>query len=719
MEKGKPTMCKCSSCLLLQIVLTAIAAILSVITQVSAADSYKKIPWTRKALRAVRVVEPPKIDGRLDDSCWKLAEPSSGFVELQPYDGKLAVEQTIVMALYDHKNLYLGLHCLDSQPDEIPRRLIPRDANPWPEDCITISLDTFHDRRSCYVFGVNTMGCQRDMTTDRSHGWFGNWGWDGVWKSAAQVVEDGWECEVAIPFKILRFSRAKEQIWGINIQRLQKRLMEDTAWDPVTSDDADGILDMSKAGDLVGIIDPQRGYHIDLIPHIVLQNEKEIWKGETGIDIKYNPSSHLSFNATLNPDFAQVEADKQRINLSRFPLYFDERRPFFVQGKDLFGAMNVFYSRRIQSPDWGLKLIGTSGPNKYGYLSAMDRTADGENPLFNVLRLQRDVLNKSTVGIVGVSKSSGAEGNSGALASDVRLRPGEHDEMDLDLIKTWNPHQNRDSWRARVAYTHRADPWGFYGRYTGMGKEFNVDQFGFINHDAGIGSHETSCYLEYRWHIRSHGIDQLEFWHGGSASKRSDDKNWGWSWDNIDIQLALINQAWVAFSHETWLARYQGKGFRGQNYNLNINLPPAWRFTGRIRCLYADQIDWSDPGLYLGKVKKFRTNFTLQATNSLAFDAYFDVARKYFRKTRTDKIGWLRITYTPTRHFLLRSFIQADAQTRVLQTNFLLAYQYDPLSWIYLAYNNSLDTSDKWGSPGQWCSTDHIAIIKVTKLLSR
>ncbi len=709
---------KDSSRLFVLVLLVTVAAILSVTTQVSGAENYEKVPWTRKTLQAVKVVEPPKIDGRLDDPCWKLAKPSSGFVELQPYDGKLAVEQTIVMALYDHKNLYLGVRCLDSQPDEIPRRLIPRDGNPWPEDCITISLDTFHDRRTCYVFGVNTMGCQRDMITDRSHGWWGNWAWDGVWKSAAQIVEDGWECEVAIPFKILRFSRAKEQFWGINIQRLQKRLMEDTAWDPVTSDDADGILDMSKAGDLVGISDPQRGYHIDLIPHVVVQNEKEIWKGETGIDIKYSPSSHLSFNATLNPDFAQVEADEQRINLSRFPLYFDERRPFFVQGKDLFGTMNVFYSRRIQNPDGGLKLIGTSGSNKYGYLLAMDRTANGENPLFNVLRLQRDILNKSTIGIVGVSKTRGTEGNSGALASDIRLRPGDHDEINLDLIKTWNQDRNRDSWRARVAYNHRADPWNLYSRYTGMGKDFNVDQFGFINHDAGIGSHEASCWLQYRWYIHSHGIDNLEFWQGGLAYKRSDDKKWGWSWDNIDIKLNLTNQAWAEFWHETWLARYQGKGYRGQNYNLTIKLPPAWRVTAKIRCLYADQIDWSDPGLYFGKVKKIRTNLTFRATNSLGFEGYFDIARKYFRKTRTDKVGWFRTTYTPTRHFFVRNFIQADAQTQVLQANFLLAYQYDPLSWIYLAYNNSLDTEDKWKSPDRWRSTDQIVILKVTKLLS-
>jgi hypothetical protein len=224
---------------------------------------------TPRTMKAVKILSPPKIDGKLDDPCWKLAEPTSGFTQLRPDEGKPATEQTIVRVVYDEQNLYFGIECLDSQPQKIDARLIPRDSDPYPGDLIGIVLDTFHDHQNAYCFWTNPRGIQMDF---RSYDDFaGGWGsrdfsWDGVWQSEAQITDKGWTIEVAIPFKTLRFPGDKKQIWGINIQRYQKAKGEDSSWAPITRDDR-GVLKVSRAGHLAGLENLKQGLHIEFLPY--------------------------------------------------------------------------------------------------------------------------------------------------------------------------------------------------------------------------------------------------------------------------------------------------------------------------------------------------------------------------------------------------------------------------------------------------------------------
>ncbi|MFQ6043855.1 MAG: carbohydrate binding family 9 domain-containing protein, partial [Candidatus Poribacteria bacterium] len=222
-----------------------------------------------RVMRAVKVQSPPKIDGKLDDDCWRLAEPTTGFTQLFPDDGKLATEQTIIKVLYDEENLYFGIECLDSQPQKIDARLIPRDSDPYPGDLIGIVLDTFHDHQNAYCFWTNPRGIRMDFRSydDFARGWGGrDFSWDGVWQSEAQITDRGWTVEVAIPFKTLRFPRSKKQTWGVNIQRYQKTKAENTHWAPITRDDV-GVLKVSKAGHLVGLEYLKQGLHIELLPY--------------------------------------------------------------------------------------------------------------------------------------------------------------------------------------------------------------------------------------------------------------------------------------------------------------------------------------------------------------------------------------------------------------------------------------------------------------------
>ncbi len=253
----------------------------------------------QRTMIAVRVQNPPKIDGRLDDPCWREAVPTSDFVQMEPEEGELATEQTIVRAVYDSDNLYFGIECLDSQPDRIVARLVPRDSNFWPGDLIEIALDTFHDHQNCYCFCVNPRGVQRDYrSTGDPSGWWGvDLAWDGLWYSAAHVDERGWTAEIAIPFKTLRFPSQGKQVWGINVHRYQASKREDSNWSFISR--ADGaFLKVSKAGELVGLEGIEPGLHIELLPYGTTRYERrtDVLKGDMGLDFKYSIASDVTFN---------------------------------------------------------------------------------------------------------------------------------------------------------------------------------------------------------------------------------------------------------------------------------------------------------------------------------------------------------------------------------------------------------------------------------------
>jgi len=228
-------------------------------------------------------------------------------------------------------------------------------------------------------------------------GWGGiDLAWDGLWYSAAQVTEEGWTAELTIPFKTLRFPRKSEQVWGINVHRYQSSKREDSNWSFISR--ADGsMLKVSKAGLLLGLRDITPGLHIKLLPYGTARyvKEKGMWKGDTGLSFKYGISSDFTLDATLNPDFRHIEADEERINLTRFELFYEEKRPFFLERSELFTPMSLFYSRRIADPRFGVKLTGKTAGWSLGLLGAVDEE-QGPDPTYGVIGLRKDILGNSS-----------------------------------------------------------------------------------------------------------------------------------------------------------------------------------------------------------------------------------------------------------------------------------------------------------------------------------
>ena len=297
-----------------------------------------------RTLNAVRLEGVrPQTDGVLDDPVWQQVPVFTGFVQREPEEGQPASEQTTVQVAYDDAMLYVGIMAYDSDPEGIVSRLVRRDQ--WAEaDWIQVSLDTHHDHQTGYAFSVYAGGSIYDAVI-RDYGW-DNDAWNGVWESAHSIGTEGWSVEFAIPFHNLRFSSGGD--WGINIARYISRKKEQVFWVMIPRKESGWV---SRFAHLEGLADIQSRRTLELLPYSVGRSTfaagRELF-GNAGADLRYGLSSNISLNATINPDFGQVEADPAELNLSVFETFQEERRPFFVADSEAFDTpIDLFYSRRI------------------------------------------------------------------------------------------------------------------------------------------------------------------------------------------------------------------------------------------------------------------------------------------------------------------------------------------------------------------------------------
>jgi hypothetical protein len=398
-------------------------------------------------IRATRVnPEAPIIDGDLSDPFWQTHEfeMARDFIQSTPHEGEAATESTVVAIGYDDDALYAAFWNYDSQPDKIKRQLARRDRY-TDADRVQILLDTYHDHQTGYLFLVNAAGSQRDfrlysdVNMDMS--------WDAVWEAETKLQPWGWSAEFRIPYSCLRFSEKDIHTWGLNFIRTLSREAESSYW-AFTPSSEGGVV--SKFGHLTGLTGIKPATHLEVLPYTVSRLNTETknqgntdgrdFAGDIGLDLKYGISSNLVLDATINPDFGQVELDRPVLNLSSFETFYEEKRPFFLEGANLFStSFDMFYSRRIgRSPrGWpdGVdyytdrpsittilgagKLTGKiSGKTSIAILNAVTQEETAEyvdesgikreaviepKADYSVVRVTRDILNGSSVGIMGTA----------------------------------------------------------------------------------------------------------------------------------------------------------------------------------------------------------------------------------------------------------------------------------------------------------------------------
>jgi hypothetical protein len=394
---------------------------------------------TEEAARATlsRAVSQITIDGVLDEPDWEAATPIGEIRQREPHEGEKASEATEVKLLYDSQNLYIGVMCLDSDPKHIIGTQMSRDADLSADDRIEILIDSFRDRHNAFYFATNPLGALVDALVIEN-GQI-NKEWDGIWLARTRRSERGWSTEFAIPFKSLGFHRA-HQVWGFNFSRTIARKLEEDRWASPRLDLE--FFQVSEAGEIAGFDNIQQGMGLDVRPYLSSKRLRDSTTGnkagiEPGADIFYNITPSLKWTTTINTDFAETEVDAPQINLTRFPLFFPEKRAFFLESAGAFDFLNSdeeadiipFFSRRIGLLDGeevpmlaGTKLTGKVGDYDVGLLAARSGATDLVDAKgFAVARVKRTFLKQSYVGGIFTSGDPAGAGSSQMVGGDFRL----------------------------------------------------------------------------------------------------------------------------------------------------------------------------------------------------------------------------------------------------------------------------------------------------------
>ena len=446
---------------------------------------------------AVRVSTRPILDGALDDAVWQEAIPFGGFFQQERHEGEPATERTEVRILYDADNMYFGIRAYDSEPDRIVAKNMLREGQLLSDDGISILLDPLHDHRTAYIFGTNPNGMRVDsylLGNSRSDI---NRDWDGVWDAAARRDAEGWTAEVEIPFTTLRFHPGEVQTWGLALRRNIARRNEPSYWPFIPNDSP--FYRASQAGHLDGLRGVTPGASLRLKPYVAAGTSADFTRGarervrDTGLDVRYWPTPTLTTEFTVNTDFAQTEVDDVQINLTRFPLYYPEKRQFFLEGGRIFEfgtprEAEIFFSRRIGlSADRrpirvvaGARLNGKSGPYYVGAL-AIRTAADASTPVTDsfVARAARDVFSRSRIGgILTEQRRPGGDYNR-VVGADAAFYRGDALSVTGFAAKLFDPDLSEGTWAGRGAVGWNTDRWGVNLSSLTLGDNFRPD-LGFV-----------------------------------------------------------------------------------------------------------------------------------------------------------------------------------------------------------------------------------------------
>ncbi len=479
------------------------------VTGVAVPDTGDTAEAMQSVATAVRIDSPPVIDGILDEEVWARAPAVSGFTQQEPREGEPATEATEVRILYDDRAIYIGAWLHDSDPTRIVEGEHRRDSDLSVSDAFVVVFDTFRDEQNGFVFGTTPAGIEYDgqvrqqgttptfRMPGRDAGF--NLDWDGSWEVATSQDEGGWYAEFRIPFSTLRYG-APEAVWGVNFARFLRRNNERSHWAPIPRQF--DFYRLGLAGTLEGLAPPPQR-PISVTPYLLGGTERDFttggtrgYTGEVGGDAKIGLTPSLSLDLTWNTDFAQVEVDEQRINLTRFDLFFPEKRPFFLENAGLFSvgarrAADLFFSRRIGLSQGGLpvpivgggRVTGRSLGMNVGALhiqtGGVDELGEPANA-YTVARLLRELPNRSQVGVFAADRrGDGTDNQNQTFGLDGQWGIG--DAISLDawgaLTRTPDRAGREDAFGLEGSYASRE--WRSTVGYREVGEDFNPE-VGFL-----------------------------------------------------------------------------------------------------------------------------------------------------------------------------------------------------------------------------------------------
>ena len=735
-----------------------VGATLSVFSAAAAEAGQVKVDYEtarlNKRLVAVKTAAPITVDGALDEEDWSRTAPATDFLQSEPREGEAASEQTEVRILYDDNNLYIGVVARDREPGEIIVNELKKDFTVANQDGFELVLDTFNDKRNGYLFSINPAGAKADAQM-ANEGRETNQSWDALWTTESRITDIGWTAEIAIPFRTLRFSSADSQTWGINFLRRIRRHNEESLWAPLPR--IFPLSRVSMAGTLEGMQGVRPGNDLRFKPYALASMAQRgttprDGTGDIGFDAKYGVTSGLTWDFTVNTDFAQVEADEQQINLSRFSLFFPEKRDFFLENSGVFqfgtaqgaggggggggrqdsAARNdvvLFHSRSIGISGagddipilGGTRLTGRAGAYSVGVLNIQQRS-EGTVPStnFTALRLRRNVLANSDIGIMVLNKDESGPRWNRVIGTDGNFRFFQNLNINTNFTKTMSPDSSvapgtgKDT-MTRGAMTYRGDVLEFRASHTRIGERFN-DEMGYVPR-VGINKSQAWFSPHLRWR-RTEGWLR-EFWPhweisnvtrtDGGLDSRYYDYHFPLAFQDGAFAEVGMNRSIEGLTRPFTINSRRGLAIPAGEYTFD-----DWFVTGRTNAAapfsFNARYGWGD--FYSG----YRHNY--QAGVGARVNEHLNITANYARnrislpggKYTTDLLS-SRVTYDFSTNVFLNALLQYNTDARQWSSNVRFNIIHRPLSDFFLVYNERRDTFTD-------ALIDRAIIAKVTYLMA-
>ncbi len=690
-------------------------------------NTARDISPNERHVRASHISEPIKIDGRLDEPAWARAEAATDFRQQEPQEGAPATEKTEVRVLYDSKNLYFGIRVWDSEPRRINARELVRDADFANDDKIEILLDTYHDQRSAYRFAVTPLGTQQDALitegggiSDSYHGEdSANVSWDTAWISEGRMAEDGWTVEIAMPLSSLRFKEGNDT-WGFNVARLIRRKNEQDLW--TSWQRSFGLERVSEAGDLDGVGELRRRRLFEVKPYVTSGWRQGVARighpgydaglfGNGGLEVsRIGITPSLTAEVTANPDFGQTEVDEQQVNLSRFPLFFPEKRDFFLENAGIFDFgrshwNQLFFSRRIGLTDegeplpidYGVKMTGKLDRFDVGFLQVQtrEREMNGGTGIprqqFTVGRVKAGILKRSYVGAMFVNRQGGVTSayNRG-VGIDTTLNLTDHFHLVGFAMGTATPGLYSDTHSARVQAQYEDDRWTFNGVLEDIGKNFNPEM-GFVERTGDRQYYGVAAYKprpKFLPFVRQMQFESTLEYHEdrqGKLSTRQAEFNWRTEFKN-SASLEVSAEDLTDALPEPFEIR-PGIVIPQQSYHF---LRPSIEFSSDTskRFLWQVQQGWGD--FYSGRRYETEAGFTLRPNEHFLLEVMDSFNRVQLPQGNfSTNLAGGRMNLNLSRKLLTSTFVQFNNAARLSSVNVRLRYIFRPNSDFFAIYNQT------------------------------
>lgn len=692
-----------------------------------------------KVMKLKKINKPIIIDGIIDEE-WSIADSASDFFQFQPYYGKSPARKTTAKLLTTESSLFCLLICYDNK-ENIQNHNSNHD-NPSSDDFTSIMLDTFGDKKTAYKLGVTASGVRVDcrLLDDARNR---DYNWDGVWFSDSKIYDWGYVVEIEIPYKSIQYDE-NLTYWGLDFDRWIPSLKESSYWCAYEQNEGQRI---SKFGKLIfeDFKPSIKGLNLEIYPTALskttyTENKKYRVKPDIGLDIFYNPSPKLTFQATANPDFAQIEADPYNFNISRYESYFSERRPFFIQGNEIFmpsgrqrnwgfySPLELFYSRRIgkKLPDgseipitFGAKAFGRMGDWEYGGFVARtpqkdftidDSTATEPAAVFLSGRIKKQILDNSDLGILFVGKQTSNDIN-GVIDIDGAFR---NSNWQLAYQIAHSIENSKGDFAGSAGYTNLTDKWIYMVRFRYIGNDFDINQVGFV---PWRGTSEFLGLTGPIWFINEGPISQILIYTGPIMGYEKVDNytdhgwvfgynmqfrsNWGFEINTVYAKAKDSDKKYNSFYF---------------NYSSWININPSWSLN--IWGGYSKSYNFSRD--YLAFFSSFGSALGYSITNNFSAGTTLNVWIEGNPSNKIEDITYNArpwISFTPINDlkfyfYVDNLYLRSSKQLERIFVGALFSYQFLPKSWIYLAINEL-----EWRNDNRKLVTaDRVSVFKIKYL---